>query len=47
MGKGVLQADACADICLFDSNFNLRYVMAKGRLLMRDGDIVVKGTFEE
>lgn len=46
-GKGEVKAGNCADFCLFDSNLNLKHVMAKGRLLMRDGEVVVKGTFEE
>ena len=46
-GKGFVKEDGSADLCLFDDNFNLRYVMAKGRLLMDKGEIVVKGTFEE
>lgn len=46
-GKGVVAAGGSADLCLFDAGFDLRYVMAKGRLLMRDGAVVVKGSFEE
>ncbi|MGE4528450.1 MAG: beta-aspartyl-peptidase [Rhodospirillaceae bacterium] len=45
-GKGVVAAGADADLCLFDSRFDLRYVIAKGRMLMRDGAVEVKGTFE-
>ena len=33
--------------CLFDENMNLRHVFALGQQMMRDGEIVVKGTFEE
>jgi beta-aspartyl-dipeptidase (metallo-type) len=46
-GKGFVKARGCADLCLFAADFTLRHVMAKGRFLMRDGAIVVKGTFEE
>ncbi len=46
-GKGNICVGADADICLFDKSFTLRHVVAKGRVLMRDGDIEVKGTFEE
>lgn len=45
-GKGRVAAGASADVCLFDSRFDLRGVVAKGRVLMRDGEIAVKGTFE-
>lgn len=46
-GKGFVKADGAADLCLFDSNFNLRHVIAKGRMMMQNGEIIVKGTFEE
>ena len=45
--KGFVKTGGCADLCLFDAEFNLKHVMAKGRFLMRDEAIVVKGTFEE
>ena len=28
------------------SDFNLTHVVARGRVMMRDGEVVVKGTFE-
>lgn len=46
-GKGEIAAGADADLCLFSSDFTLQHVMAKGRFLMRDKAILVKGTFEE
>jgi beta-aspartyl-dipeptidase (metallo-type) len=46
-GKGVVKAGASADLCLFDAGFELRHVIAKGRVLMRDGEMLSKGTFEE
>jgi beta-aspartyl-dipeptidase (metallo-type) len=46
-GKGVVKAGASADLCLFDAGFELRHVIAKGRVLMRDGEVLSKGTFEE
>jgi len=45
-GKGTIATDGSADLCLFDSSFGLRHVMAGGRMLMRDGEVAVKGTFE-
>lgn len=46
-GKGVLAAGADADITLLDpKTLEIRGVLARGRWLMRDGDVLVKGTFE-
>ena len=42
-----MKAGNCADLNLFDENMNLVHVFAKGRQMMKDGEIVVKGTFEE
>lgn len=44
--KGVVEAGADADLNLFDENMNLVHVFAKGRQMMRSGQVVVKGTFE-
>lgn len=46
-GKGQIAAGADADLALFDPrSLEVRGVIARGRWLMRDGDVVVKGTFE-
>lgn len=45
--KGVVQAGSDADIVLLDKELNIDTVIAKGRIMMRDKDIIVKGTFEE
>ncbi len=45
-GKGVVEAGADAALNLFDENMNLVHVFAKGRQMMRSGQVVVKGTFE-
>ena len=46
-GKGQLAAGADADITLLDPRtLEVRGVIARGRWLMRDGDVMVKGTFE-
>ncbi len=45
-GKGEIREGACADINLFDENMELVHVFAKGRQMMRSGEIIVKGTFE-
>jgi beta-aspartyl-dipeptidase (metallo-type) len=46
-GKGQLVAGADADLALLDPRtLEVRGVVARGRWLMRDGEVVVKGTFE-
>lgn len=45
--KGTIRAGGSADLCLFDEGFELRYVFAKGRMLMQNGEVVVRGSFEE
>jgi beta-aspartyl-dipeptidase (metallo-type) len=45
--RGFVKTGGSADLCMFDTGFNLKHVMAQGRFLMRDGAVVVKGTFEE
>ena len=45
--QGRVEVGAVANALLFDENFNLTDVFAKGRGMMRSGDIVVKGVFEE
>ena len=44
--QGRVEAGACANALLFDENFELTDVFAKGRQMMRSGEIIVKGTFE-
>ncbi len=46
-GKGEIAAGKCADINLFDENMELVHVFAKGQQMMRNKEIIVKGTFEE
>ncbi len=46
-GKGEIQNGYSADLCFFDENWNLQSVMSKGVVMMRDGECIVKGTFEE
>ena len=46
-GKGGLAAGADADLTLLDpKSLEVRGVIAKGRWMMRDGELTVKGTFE-
>ncbi|WP_371372334.1 beta-aspartyl-peptidase [Sporomusa aerivorans] len=44
--KGALKAGSHADILVLDRNLNIEQVFAKGRRLVKDGQAVVKGTFE-
>ncbi len=46
-GKGEIAAGKCADINLFDENMQLVHVFAKGVQMMKNKEIIVKGTFEE
>ena len=45
-GHGVIETGACANACLFTEDFELKGVFARGHEMMRDGEILVKGTFE-
>ncbi len=44
--KGRLRPGYDGDVLVFDGEYRLRSVAAKGRLLMEDGEVIVKGTFE-
>ena len=46
-GKGEIKAGFCADMNLFDQNMNLVHVLANGQHMMRNGEVIIKGTFEE
>ena len=45
-GQGVIEKGACANACLFTEDMELKGVVSRGRVMMRDGEIIVKGTFE-
>jgi beta-aspartyl-dipeptidase (metallo-type) len=44
-GKGAIIPGADADLVLFDDDWTLRTVIARGRVLMRDGVVLARGTF--
>lgn len=46
-GKGVIAEGADADLLILDDRMEKTEVMARGRFLMRSGEIIVRGTFEE
>ncbi|MCG5031047.1 beta-aspartyl-peptidase [Mesosutterella sp. OilRF-GAM-744-9] len=45
--QGRIEEGACANACLFNDSWELQEVVSKGRVMMRGGKVVVKGTFEE
>jgi len=44
--KGHVEEGLDADINIFDRDFNIQYVFAKGRKMVEKGEVVVKGVFE-
>lgn len=44
--KGKIEVGCDADFCCFDEAFTLTDVFAKGKQMMRDQEVLVKGTFE-
>ena len=45
-GKGEVAVGNSADMCLFDENWELQDVYSKGVLMMKDNELLQKGTFE-
>jgi len=45
-GKGSLVPGSDADLLVIEEDFSVRHVIAGGRLMLRDGALVHKGTFE-
>jgi len=44
--KGIIEVGADADFCCLDTHFDLIDVIAKGRLMMENKKVIVKGNFE-
>jgi beta-aspartyl-dipeptidase (metallo-type) len=44
--KGRIAKDMDADMLILDGDFNLDYVIARGQIMMKEGQLVVKGTYE-
>ncbi|MEG0306454.1 MAG: beta-aspartyl-peptidase [Clostridium sp.] len=44
--KGYIDIHSDADIVLMDKELNIHSVIAKGRMMMENGEIIVKGSFE-
>lgn len=45
--KGFIKVGNHADFVVLDKDLNIVHVMAKGRIMVRDKQIIVKGTFEK
>ena len=45
--KGSVKEKSDADIVLLDSELNIHTVIAKGQIMVKDSEIVVKGYFEK
>lgn len=46
INKGTVAIGQDADLCLFNDDFTLRSVMAKGQMLMENSEVLVTGTFD-
>lgn len=44
--KGQVQVGFDADLCVFDKDFNLTDVFARGQQMMKEGQITIRGSFE-
>ena len=44
--KGALQIGSDADIVIMDKDLNIEYVFARGKCMVKEGKVIVKGTFE-
>lgn len=44
--KGVVKEESDADLIIMDKDMNIDTVIANGKIMLRDGKIVVKGTYE-
>ena len=45
-GKGEIAVNSCADLLLLDKkSLELDTVIAKGRIMVKNGELIVKGTF--
>lgn len=45
--KGCIRQGSDGDLLILDDRFELDTVVARGRIMVRDGAVIVKGTFEE
>ena len=45
--KGEVKVNSDADLCFLNSDLELNTVIANGKFMMKDGELVVKGSFEK
>ena len=45
--KGEVKVNSDADLCFLNSDLKLNTVIANGKFMMKDGELVVKGSFEK
>jgi len=45
--KGVIKDNADSDLCFFNNDFELTDVWARGKQMILDGQVLVKGSFEK
>lgn len=45
--KGCIRAESDGDLILLDENLMIDTVIAKGKIMIQNGEVLVKGTFEE
>lgn len=46
INKGRIQLGRDADLCIFNDDFSLHGVIAKGKTLLLDNELLVTGNFE-
>ena len=46
-GHGIICPNAAASVCLMSEDLDPKYVISRGQVLMRNGDIIVKGLYEK
>ena len=46
-GYGHIAKDQCANLCVMDDDLTLTMVVSRGKVMMRDKTVLVKGTFED
>ncbi|MGB9840074.1 amidohydrolase family protein [Thermovenabulum sp.] len=44
--KGTLKIGSDADIVVLDDNLNIEFVFAKGKCMIKEKEIIIRGSFE-
>ena len=45
-GHGIISPNAGANVCLMSGDLDPKYVISRGRVMMRNGEVIVKGLYE-